>query len=125
MTHSVCHVGYMRLGNPSRIEKEIQFLHQNGFTGDVCVFGVDDPAVVVSTRLQEIADVHTISPEAPLRGVPVVGKLLRFYRWAKQVRRALRHRKDAVVVIHSLPALVVCCFMNRLDGRLIYDAHEY
>lgn len=125
MTQSICHIGYMRLGNPSRIEKEIQFLHQSGFVGDVSVFGVYDPAVTISDSLQEIAEVHAISPEAPLRSVPIVGKVLRYLKWARQIRQILRKRTYTIVVIHSLAALVVCCFLFRPKGRLIYDAHEY
>lgn len=125
MTQSVCHVGFMRLGNPSRIEKEIQFLRENEFTGEVSVFGVHDPMVAISKSLQDRADVLAISPEAPLRALPVVGKLLRFFKWGWQIRRVLRHRADTIVVIHGLAALVVCCCLFRPKGRLIYDAHEY
>ena len=124
-TRSICHVFMSKLANESRLEKEIDFVLRHGFDGLVGVLGVADPDVTVSPTLRNMAKVQIFSPEASLRRVPVVGKLLRFRRWASQVRRALKHRKDTIVIAHSLPALVVCSLLFRVQGRLIYDAHEY
>ncbi|GAA6177813.1 glycosyltransferase [Sulfitobacter pacificus] len=122
---SVCHVFMSKLANESRLEKEIGFLRTHGFDGPVQVLGVADADVVVSPTLHQMAQVRLFSPEAPLRRIPIVGKLLRFRRWATQVRAALRQRDNTIVVAHSLPAFVVCSALNKLSGRLIYDAHEY
>lgn len=114
-----------KLANESRLEKEIGFLHKTGFVGEIAVLGVADPDVEVSHTLQEMAQVQVLSPEAPLRRVPVLGKALRFLTWARQVRRILKQRRDSVIVIHSLAALVACCLARRHRARIIYDAHEY
>lgn len=122
---TVCHVFMSKLANESRLEKEIGFLHRAGFDGEIAVLGVEDPGVQVSRTLQEMAQVQVLSPEAPLRRVPILGKALRFWTWARQLRRILRQRNDSVIVIHSLAALFASCFLLRHSARIIYDAHEY
>ena len=124
-TLSVCHVFMSKLANESRLEKEIGFLRSHGFDDPVIVLGVADADVVVSPTLQAMAQVRVFSLDGPLRQVPVLGKLLRFVRWSRQVRKTLKSHSNTIVVAHSLPAFVVSSFMLRLDGRLIYDAHEY